>query len=111
MVGFLLFVRPALRKMMGQTSNLLLPEVNVRAGARVESRGDRRTYLRVRIIADGGELVAYPMKAQGSGVSTSMVSANALACVDAGTTQVDIGSSMRALLFAPILSEEWRGNA
>ena len=30
-VGFLLFVRPALRKMMGQTSNLLLPPVNARA--------------------------------------------------------------------------------
>ncbi|MGZ5492622.1 MAG: molybdopterin molybdotransferase MoeA, partial [Thermoanaerobaculia bacterium] len=61
MVGFLLFVRPALRKMMGQSSNLLFPEVNVRAGAPVVSRGDRRTYIRVRLMAEDGELVAHPM--------------------------------------------------
>ena len=108
MVGFLLFVRPALRKMMGQTSNLLFPEVNVRAGAPVVSRGDRRTYIRVRLIAENGELVAHPMKSQGSGVSTSMVSANALACVEAGTTRVEAGSYLRALVFGPILSHEWR---
>jgi molybdopterin molybdotransferase len=108
MVGFLLFVRPALRKMMGQTSNLLFPEVNVRAGAPVVSRGDRRTYIRVRLIAEDGELVAHPMKWQGSGVSTSMVSANALACVEAGTTRVEAGSTLRVLVFGPILSQDWR---
>ncbi len=106
MVGFLLFVRPALRKMMGQTTNLLLPEVNARAGAAVETRGDRRTYLRVRLAAVHGELFAYPMKAQGSGVSTSMVMANGLAYLEPGTTRIDAGSSLRVLVFGPILADE-----
>jgi molybdopterin molybdotransferase len=106
MVGFLLFVGPALRKMMGQTTNLLLPAVNARAGAAVEIRGDRRTYLRVRLAAVRGELVGYPMKAQGSGVSTSMVGANGLASIEAGTTRIDTGSSLRVLVFGPILADE-----
>ncbi|HEY3055827.1 MAG TPA: gephyrin-like molybdotransferase Glp [Thermoanaerobaculia bacterium] len=105
-VGFLLFVGPALRKMMGQTANLFLPVVNARAGAVVENRGDRRTYLRVRLAAVRGELVAYPMKAQGSGVSTSMVGANGLAYLEAGTTRIDTGSSLRVLVFGPILAHE-----
>jgi len=105
-VGFLLFVGPALRKMMGWSSNLFLPEVNARAGGPVEIRGDRRTYLRMRLVAVDGELIAVPMKAQGSGMSTSMVSANALACVEPGTKRIETGSSLRVLVFGPILGGE-----
>jgi molybdopterin molybdotransferase len=107
-VGFLLFVRPALRKMMGQTLNLLPPPVHARAAVTFESRGDRRMYFRVQVVAVGGDLVAYPAKAQGSGVSTSMIGANGLGWLDIGSTRVDTGSSLPVLLFAPILSEQWR---
>ena len=109
-VGFLLFVRPALRKMMGQTSNLLLPAVNARAGVPFDSRGDRRMYFRVQVVAQDGGLVAYPARAQGSGVSTSMVGANGLGWLEIGSTRVDTGSSLPVLLFAPVLSEQWRTN-
>lgn len=107
-VCFLLFVRPALRRMMGQTANLFLPEVEARAAVPFTSRGDRRMYFRVQVVANDGVLVAYPAKAQGSGVSTSMVGANGLAWLDVGATRVDTGSSLPVLLFAPILSEKWR---
>ena len=107
-VGFLLFVRPALRKMMGQTSNLLLPPVQVRAAVPFESRGDRRTYFRVQVVAREGGLVAYPAKAQGSGVSTSMIGANGLGWLDIGSRRVDTGSSLPVLLFAAVLTEQWR---
>lgn len=106
-VGFLLFVRPALRKMMGQTSNLVLPEVSAEAGATFTSRGDRRMYFRVEVITRDGKLVVFPAKAQGSGVSTSMIGANGLAWLEAGTTRVDTGSLLPVLLFAPILTERW----
>ena len=107
-VGFLLFVRPALRKMMGQTSNLMLPPLSARAAVAFESRGDRRMYFRVQVVARDGELVAYPAKAQGSGISTSMVGANGLGWLEIGTTRVDTGSSLPVLLFAPVLAQEWR---
>lgn len=107
-VGFLLFVRPAIRKMMGQTANLLLPAVNVRAAVAFESRGDRRMYFRVRVIARDGQLIAVPARAQGSGVSTSMIGANGLAWLEQGMTRVDTGSSLPVLLFGPVLAEDWR---
>lgn len=107
-VGFLLFVRPALRKMMGQSANLQIPAVHARAGVPFESRGDRRMYFRVQVVAENGELVARPAKAQGSGISTSMIGANGLALLEVGTTRIDTGSSLPVLLFGSILIEEWR---
>jgi molybdopterin biosynthesis enzyme len=65
-------------------------------------------YFRVQVVARDGELVAYPAKAQGSGISTSMIGANGLAWLEVGSTRVDTGSSLPLLLFAPLLSEEWR---
>ena len=96
--------------MMGQTSNLLLPPVNARAAVPFDSRGDRRMYFRVQVVVQDGDLVAYPARAQGSGVSTSMVGANGLGWLDIGSTRVDTGSSLPVLLFGPLLSEEWRTN-
>jgi molybdopterin molybdotransferase len=104
-VGFLLFVRPALRKLMGQLSNLRLPVVQTRAAVPFEMKGDRRMYFRVRLISEKGELVAHPMRAQGSGISTSMIGANALAWLEPGQSRVDKGSSLPAVVFGAILSE------
>jgi len=101
MVGFLLFVRPALRKAMGET-NHFDPIVSIRATAPLRSKGDRRTYLRVRVIARDGELVAEPMRAQGSHISTSMLEANGLAILEAGTTLVNEHERVIVLLFGPM---------
>jgi len=105
MVSFILFIAPALRKAMGQAANLLPPSVGVRMLAPLKSRGDRRNYLRVRVAALGGELVARPMTSQGSGVSTSMVQANGLAVVETGVTAVDAGAIVPTIVFGPIFSD------
>src|SRR5256885_143526 len=60
MVSFLLFVAPSIRKAMGQRRAILPPIANVRLGAPLRGKGDRRTYFRVRVVAEGGELVAHP---------------------------------------------------
>ncbi len=104
-VGFLLFVRPALRKLMGQTSNLFLPTVLARIAAPLSPAGDRRTYFRVRLVAENGELVAHPMQAQGSGVTTSMVGANGLAWLEPGTNTAGPDSRVPVLIFRPIASD------
>ncbi|HYS52899.1 MAG TPA: gephyrin-like molybdotransferase Glp [Thermoanaerobaculia bacterium] len=105
MVSFLLFIAPALRKAMGQKSGLLPPIARTRLMGPLKSRGDRRNYLRVRVVARDGELLAYPMTAQGSGVSTSMVQANGLAIVDTGITNVNAGEIIATVLVATPFSE------
>ena len=104
MVSFLLFIAPAIRKAMGQTNNLLPPIVQTRVAASLKSRGDRRNYMRVRVVARDGELVSQPMTSQGSGVSTSMVQANGLVIVEAGVTAIDAGSMVPTVLVGPVQS-------
>jgi molybdopterin molybdotransferase len=105
MVSFLLFIAPALRKAMGQKSGLLPPIVKTRLMGPLKSRGDRRNYLRVRVVARDGELIAYPMTAQGSGVSTSMVQANGFAIVETEITSVNAGDTIPTVLVATPFSE------
>src|SRR4051812_3766835 len=104
MVSFLLFIAPAIRKAMGQRSNLLPPIVMTRIDASLKSRGDRRNYLRVRVVARDGELVSLPMTSQGSGVSTSMIQANGLVIVETGITAVEAGSIVPTVLVGPVQS-------
>jgi len=104
MVSFLLFIAPAIRKAMGQTTNLLPPIVQTRVAASLKSRGDRRNYMRVRVVARDGELVSQPMASQGSGVSTSMVQANGLVIVETGVTAIAEGSMVPTVLVGPVQS-------
>src|SRR5207248_2450404 len=105
MVSFILFIAPALRKAMGQRTALLPPTVVTRVAAPLKSRGDRRNYLRVRVVARDGELVAVPMGSQGSGVSTSMLGANGLVIVEQGVTAIDAGARVPTVLFGSVFSE------
>ena len=105
MVSFILFIAPALRKAMGQRASLLPPIVTARLTAPLKSRGDRRNYLRVRVVARDGALCADPMHAQGSGVSMSMVQANGLAIVETGVTAIDAGALVPAVLFGEVFSD------
>src|SRR5258706_11138078 len=104
MVSSLLSIAPAIRKARGQKSNLRPPIVMTRISASLKSRGDRRNYLRVRVVARDGELVSLPMTSQGSGVSTSMIQANGLVIVEAGVTAIDAGSMVPTLLVGPVQS-------
>lgn len=104
LVSFLLFIAPAIRKAMGQTTNLLPPIVQTRVLASLKSRGDRRNYMRVRVMARDGELVSQPMISQGSGVSTSMVQANGLVIVESGVTAIEAGSMVPTVLVGPVQS-------
>lgn len=101
MVSFLLFVAPAIRKALGQ-ERVLPPLVRMPLGAPLSAKGDRRAYMRVQVTAAGGSLTAHPMRAQGSGVSTSMVGANGLAVIAEDVTRVEAGTLVDVLLIGPI---------
>ena len=105
MVAFILFVAPSIRKATGQTSNVFAPTISMAVTAPLRSKGDRRAYLRVRVIARDGVLVAEPMRAQGSHISTSMLGANGFAIVETGTTRFNENDLVPVLLIGPPFAE------
>ena len=102
LVSFAIFVAPAIRKALGQTSSLTAPVVAMRTASRLKGTGDRRAFFRVRVVASGGELIAEPMSAQGSHIATSLVQANGLAMVDGET--VEAGERVPVMLIGPVSS-------
>jgi molybdopterin molybdotransferase len=103
MVGFHLFVRPALRKMMRVGEERLMRSVVEAVLANdVRSTGDRRNYLRAVVSSAGDRLVAATKPAQGSGVLSSMVGANGLVIVPEGTTTIAAGERVAVQLIGEL---------
>jgi len=99
MVTFELFVRPAIRRLLGHR----LPfrrTVPVCMGERVTLGPRLRHFLRavVRPEGAGGALVARLTGPQGSGILTSMARANALLIVPEDRAEVSTGDTLAALL-------------
>ncbi|MBT5876167.1 MAG: molybdopterin molybdotransferase MoeA [Candidatus Latescibacteria bacterium] len=97
MVSFLLFARPALRKVMGH-KDLHLPVVRARLSDDIKAGGDRRQYLRAQLNYSNGSFIATAVSGQGSGMLSSMAGTNGLIIVDTGVTSVSAGSLVDALL-------------
>lgn len=102
MVSFHLFIAPAIRKATGLEGGLLPPIVNARLDAPLEVKGERRVYMRVHVASSRGELVASPARAQGSGVSTSMVGANGLAVLEPVDGRREAGAAVPVVLIGAI---------
>jgi molybdopterin molybdotransferase len=99
MVGFQLFVRPAIRAALGCERPFDLPLVAARLDAPLETRSDRRQYLRARVhVDDAGVLVATVGRRQGSHQLSAAVGANALVVLPAGQHTLATGAPVRALL-------------
>jgi molybdopterin molybdotransferase len=106
MVTFELFVRPAIRKMMGHA----LPfrrSVAVTAGEPITVRPKLQHFLRAIVSqgTDGPE--ARLTGPQGSGILTSMTRANALLVIPEGQFETRLGATVRALILDdPVHQEE-----
>lgn len=97
MVTFELFVRPAIRRLLGH-ARVFQRAVAVRTGERIELKAaGLQHFLRVRLAHDGGEVVARLTGPQGSGVLSSMAKADALVIVPEGTTAVPAGTPLAAI--------------
>jgi molybdopterin molybdotransferase len=99
MVTFELFVRPAIRRLLGHR----LPfrrTVPVCAGEPVRLGPKLRHFLRAVVQPEGagGALVARLTGPQGSGILTSMARANALLIVPEDRSEVSAGETLTALL-------------
>jgi molybdopterin molybdotransferase len=98
LVSFEVFVRPALRRMLGAPS-LLRPQVTVEAAEPFRSPPGKRSYLRVVATREPeGRVVARTAGGQGSHMLTAMAAANALLVVPEEMTEVAPGTKLPALL-------------
>jgi molybdopterin molybdotransferase len=96
MVSFEMFVRPALSKMLGVIDSER-PLVEARLMHAIEHKDERRHFVRVRLLWEDGEYRAYLTGAQGSGVLSSMVRANALAIIPEDVDHVPAGARVQVM--------------
>jgi molybdopterin molybdotransferase len=96
LVGFEVFVRPALERLSGQSDGTS-PTVKVRCAEEIESDG-RESYLRAKIRNENGIHIATLTGHQGSGNLLSLVQADALLIIPAGVKCVPVGREVEALL-------------
>jgi len=96
MVSFEMFVRPALLKMQG--ANLLhRPRVEATLMDEIKHKDDRRHFVRVQLVWEGGEYHAYLTGAQGSGILSSMLKANGFAIIPEDWDHAPSGSRVEAI--------------
>jgi molybdopterin molybdotransferase len=96
MVTFELFVRPAIRKMLGHT-RLFRQATGVRVGEEITLGPKLRHFLRVTLANDGGIPTARLTGSQSSGVLTSMAKADALLIVSEDMRTVYKGETLPAI--------------
>ena len=98
MISFMLFGRPAVRKMLGYTS-WDIPAVEARLREAISRKDGRRHYLRVRLMETDEGLEAELTGDQGSGILMSMVAADGLAVIPEDRHHLEAGTTVQVLLF------------
>jgi molybdopterin molybdotransferase len=104
MVTFELFARPAILKMMGK-KNLAKPTIEAVIENRMVNSDGRRILARAIVEKRGRQYFARITGPQGSGILTSMTSANGLVIVPEDKAEVKAGDVVQAMMLD--WSEEW----
>ncbi len=102
MVGFELFVRPALRKMQGHRS-LFQAEITATTAESIRNKDHRPAYLRVILTQTDAGYTVRLTGDQGSAMLHSMAYADGLAVVP-GETEIPAGNQLRVLLLGDQLA-------
>ena len=100
-VTFNVFVRPALRKMMGDRSPLL-PAVQAIASRHVKDGSDRQSYLPARFFVSKGRAMAEPLKWGGSSDLVAFMEANAMIVVPEQIHEIGEGEPVDVILLSLI---------
>ena len=101
MVTFELFARPAILKMMGK-KNLTKPTIEAVFEDSVVNRDRRRMFVRVIVERRNNQYFARLTGPQGSGILTSMTSANGLMIIPEDKAEVVAGDIVRVMML------DWR---
>jgi molybdopterin molybdotransferase len=96
-VSFILFGRPAIRRMLGHGA-VDETTMEVECADDLDNRGQRRHYVRVRLeTGSDGRIVAAIAGEQGAGVLSSLAAADALMIVPEELERVKAGTRLRAI--------------
>ncbi|ABU56805.1 molybdopterin molybdotransferase MoeA [Roseiflexus castenholzii] len=101
LVSFEVFVRPALRRLQGD-ARPDRPQVRVTLRDPISPSPDRPEYQRAIVSWEDGRLMARSTGRQGSSRLLSMLGANALLIVPAGTEAHPAGAELDALMTGPL---------
>jgi molybdopterin molybdotransferase len=97
MITFEIFGRPAILKMMGR-KNLKKPTIKAILRDRVVNTDDRRIFTRVWVTQENEDYYATLTGPQGSGILTSMASANGLAIIPETVKEVIPGTIVDVIM-------------
>jgi molybdopterin molybdotransferase len=97
-VGFELFVRPALRKMMGRQESYLPVTISAQLTKEFRHKSDRPTYYPVQLERIGSEWRATPVGWRGSGDLRSVCQAQAFAVFPAGEHSYSSGANIDVIM-------------
>jgi len=97
MVTFELFARPAILKMMGKR-NLAKPAVEAVIEDSIVNSDGRRIFTRAIVEKRGGQYFARLTGPQGSGILTSMTSANGLVIVPEDKARIEKGNAVQVVM-------------
>ena len=99
MVAFEVLVRPALSKIAGRQFS----HTTIQATLASELKSDgRRSYDRVTLSNENGDIIAKSTGTQSSGALMSMVRADGLAIIPEGVKSVPAGSELKVILLRPL---------
>jgi molybdopterin molybdotransferase len=96
-VSFEVFVRPALRRMLGSAA-VTRPMISARAAEELRSPLGKRSFLRVRLEVHDGAYVVTPVSGAGSHLVAGMARANAFAVVPEDVDRVPAGQAVQVMV-------------
>jgi len=99
MIGFEVFARPLICRMLGLKNEELRPIVKARIMKKVTATLGRKTFVRVRVFQHNGEYFADPISTRGSGIISTMTKANGYVIVPENREGLEEGESISVHLF------------
>ena len=101
-IGFEVFGRPLICKMLGMEKTELRPVVNAVLTRRVTSVLGRKTYVRVHVALKDGKLSAEPISAKGSGSISTLTQSNGYLIVPENREGVNEGETVLIHMFGSL---------
>jgi molybdopterin molybdotransferase len=101
-IGFEVFARPLICKMLGMKKTEPRPTVNAVMKRKVAAALGRKTFVRVRVTQKNGEFFAEPVSARGSGAISTMTRGNGFVIVPENREGVTEGEVVLVRLFGKV---------
>lgn len=106
LVGFEVFGRPMVCRLLGMSKTEPRPLLKAVLARRVASALGRKTYVRVHVALRGGEFIAEPVSAKGSGSISTMTQSNGFVVVPENREGISEGETVVVHMFDVLEAED-----